>query len=569
MVDIDRSQYVASFGPTKGDRIRLADTDLFIEVEEDRCGGGDEVVFGGGKTVRESMGQSRATRAEGTPDLVITGAVILDHWGIIKADVGVRDGRIVALGKAGNSETMDDVHPQLVIGASTEILSGNGMILTAGTIDTHVHYICPDQLEEALASGTTTVVGGGSGATEGSKATLTTPGAWWLARMLEAFDPWPINVAFLAKGNTVSHEALWEQLRGGAAGFKVHEDWGATPAVINAALTVADESGVQVAIHSDTLNESGFVEDLLKAAAGRTFHAYHTEGAGGGHAPDIIRIAGERNVLPSSTNPTRPFTINTAAEHLDMIMVAHHLNPNIKTDLQFAESRVRPSTMAAESILQDLGALSVMSSDAQAMGRIGEVVLRTWQTAHVMKELRGPLPGDRHADNHRARRYVAKYTICPAIVHGLEHEIGSVERGKLADLVLWEPALFGVRPTVVLKGGMPAVAIVGDPNASIPTPQPVLLRPGWNVRSPAAAATSVAFVSPIALEDGLADRLTVQRRLAPVQNVRGRRKVDLPENGALPHIEVNPDSFAVHIDGELVKEEPAPKVPMAQRYFLF
>ena len=569
MTDIDRQQYCASFGPTKGDRIRLADTDLFIEVEEDRCGGGDEAVFGGGKTIRESMGQSQATRAEGTPDLVITGAVVLDHWGIIKADVGIRDGRIVALGKAGNPETMDRVHSKLVIGASTEILSGNGMILTAGTIDTHVHYICPDELEEALTAGTTTVVGGGTGATEGSKATLATPGAWWLARMLEAFDPWPINVAFLGKGNTVSHEALWEQLRGGAAGFKVHEDWGATPAVINAALTVADAAGVQVAIHSDTLNETGFVEDLLAAVAGRTFHAYHTEGAGGGHAPDIIRIAAERNVLPSSTNPTRPFTINTAAEHLDMIMVAHHLNPNVRTDLQFAESRVRPSTMAAEGVLQDLGAISAMSSDAQAMGRIGEVVIRTWQTAHVMKKLRGPLPGDGRADNHRARRYVAKYTICPAVIHGLEQEIGSVEPGKLADLVLWEPSLFGIRPTVVLKGGMPAVAAVGDPNAAVPTPQPVLLRHGWNMRSPAAAATSLAFVSPAALEDGLADRLAVQRRLVPVLNVRGRMKADLPENSALPRIEVDPDSFEVRIDGEVIKEEPAANLPMAQRYFLF
>ena len=569
MPDINRQEYCASFGPTTGDRIRLADTNLFIEIEEDRCSGGDEVVFGGGKTIRESMGQSRATRSEGTPDLVITGAVILDYWGIIKADVGIRDCRIVALGKAGNPETMDGVNPKLVIGASTEILSGNGMILTPGTIDTHVHYICPDEIEEALAAGTTTVVGGGSGATEGSKATLTTPGEWWLARMLEAFDPWPVNVAFLGKGNTVSHEALWEQLRGGAAGFKVHEDWGATPAAINAALSVADAAGVQVAIHSDTLNESGFVEDLLAAVAGRTFHAYHTEGAGGGHAPDIIRIAGERNVLPSSTNPTRPFTINTVAEHLDMIMVAHHLNPNIPADLRFAESRVRPSTMAAESVLQDMGALSVMSSDAQAMGRIGEVVLRTWQTAHVMKELRGRLSGDGRADNHRARRYVAKYTICPAVVHGLEQEIGSVEPGKLADLVLWEPSLFGVRPTVVLKGGMPAVAAVGDPNASIPTPQPVLLRHGWSMHSPAAPATSLAFVAPAALEAGLAERLAVKRRLVAVQNVRSRTKADMPENTALPRIEVNPDSFEVRIDGEVVNEEPATKLPMAQRYFLF
>ena len=455
MGEIDRGEYDSSFGPTTGDRIRLADTNLFIEVEEDRCVGGDEAVFGGGKSVRESMGQSRATRAEGTPDLVITGAVVLDHWGVVKADVGVRDGRIVALGKAGNPETMDGVHPDLVIGPSTEVTAGNGLIITAGAVDTHVHFVGPDMLEEALAAGITTVVGGGTGPTEGSKATLATPGSWWLARMLEAFEPWPVNVLFLARGNTVSHDALWEQLRGGAAGFKVHEDWGATPAAVDAALSVADESGVQVAIHSDTLNEAGFVEDLLAAVKGRTFHAYHTEGAGGGHAPDIIRIASEPYVLPASTNPTRPFTHNTIAEHLDMVMVAHHLNPQVPNDLAFAESRVRAGTIAAEDVLQDLGALSIMSSDAQAMGRIGEVVIRTWQTAHQMKLLRGPLPGDGRNDNHRARRYVAKYTICPAITHGLEREVGSVEPGKMADLVLWQPALFGIRPTMVLKAGIP------------------------------------------------------------------------------------------------------------------
>lgn len=472
MGEIDRAEYDASFGPTTGDRIRLADTNLFIEVTEDRCVGGDEAVFGGGKSIRESMGQSRSTRADGTPDLVITGAVVLDHWGVIKADVGIRDGRITALGKAGNPETMDGIHPELVIGPSTEVASGNGLILTAGAIDTHVHFVDPASTEVALAAGTTTVVGGGTGPTEGSKATLATPGPWWTARMLESFEPWPVNVLFMARGNTVSHDALWEQLRGGAAGFKVHEDWGATPAAIDAALTVADESGVQVAIHSDTLNEAGFVEDLLAAVKGRTFHAYHTEGAGGGHAPDIIRIAGEPYVLPASTNPTRPFTRNTIAEHLDMVMVAHHLNPQVPNDLAFAESRVRAGTIAAEDVLQDLGALSIMSSDAQAMGRIGEVVIRTWQTAHRMKELRGALPGDGRNDNGRARRYVAKYTICPAVAHGLEQEIGSVEPGKMADLVLWQPALFGIRPTAVFKGGMVALAALGDPNASVPTPQP-------------------------------------------------------------------------------------------------
>ncbi len=569
MSTIPRAEYVASYGPTSGDRIRLADTNLVIEVEEDRCAGGDEAVFGGGKSIRESMGQSKATRAEGTPDLVITGAVILDHWGVIKADVGVRDGRIVALGKAGNPETMDGVHPALVIGPSTEIMSGNGLIMTAGAIDTHVHYVGPQMLEIALASGTTTVTGGGTGPTEGSKATLATPGSWWMQRMLEGFDPWPVNVLFLGRGNTVSHAALWEQLRGGAGGFKVHEDWGATPAAIDAALSVAEESGVQVAIHSDTLNEAGFVEDLLKAVAGRTFHAFHTEGAGGGHAPDIIRIAGEPNVLPASTNPTRPFTHNTIDEHLDMVMVAHHLNPQVPNDLAFAESRVRAGTIAAEDVLQDLGAISIMSSDAQAMGRIGEVVIRTWQTAHRMKKVRGSLPGDGRADNHRARRYVAKYTICPAIAHGLERHIGSVEVGKMADLVLWQPALFGVRPAVVFKGGVAAMAALGDPNASIPTPQPVLERTGFNVFTPAAASTSVAFVSQAAIDDGLAGRLNIQRPLVAIENCRGRSKKDLPENTTLPHIEVDPDTYAVRVDGELIEHQPATELPMAQRYFLF
>lgn len=569
MAEIDRAVYDASFGPTVGDRIRLADTNLFIEVTEDRCVGGDEAVFGGGKSIRESMGQSRATRAEGTPDLVITGAVVLDHWGVIKADVGIRDGRITALGKSGNPETMDGIHPDLVIGPSTEIASGNGLILTAGAIDTHVHFVDPRSIEEALSAGTTTIVGGGTGPTEGSKATLATPGAWWLARMLESVEPWPVNVLFLARGNTVSYEALWEQLRGGAGGFKVHEDWGATPAAVDAALSVADESGVQVAIHSDTLNEAGFVEDLLAAVKGRTFHAFHTEGAGGGHAPDIIRIAGESYVLPASTNPTRPFTHNTVAEHLDMVMVAHHLNPRVPNDLAFAESRVRAGTIAAEDVLQDMGALSIMSSDAQAMGRIGEVVIRTWQTAHRMKQLHGPLPGDGRADNNRARRYVAKYTICPAVAHGLETEIGSVEPGKMADLVLWQPALFGIRPTMVFKGGMAALAALGDPNASVPTPQPVLPRLGFNAASRSAASTSVAFVAPAAIEDGLAGRLDINRPLVAVGNVRGRTKADLPENTATPKIEVDPDTYTVRIDGEVVDHPPATELPMAQRYFLF
>ncbi|MDT0502658.1 MULTISPECIES: urease subunit alpha [unclassified Halomonas] len=569
MGKISRSEYVASYGPTRGDRIRLADTNLVIEVEEDRCGGGDEAVFGGGKSVRESMGQSTATRAEGTPDLVITGAVILDHWGVIKADIGVRDGRITAIGKADNPDTMDGVHPDLVIGPSTEIMAGNGLIATAGAIDTHVHFVGPQMMQIALASGTTTVLGGGTGPTEGSKATLATPGSWWMERMLESFDPWPVNVLFLGRGNTMSHEAMWEQLRGGVGGFKVHEDWGATPAVIDAVLQVADASGVQVAIHSDTLNEAGFVEDMLKAVDGRTFHSFHTEGAGGGHAPDIIRIAGEANVLPASTNPTRPFTRNTVDEHLDMVMVAHHLNPQVPNDLAFAESRVRAGTIAAEDVLQDLGAISIMSSDAQAMGRIGEVVIRTWQTAHQMKKLRGPLAGDSNADNHRARRYVAKYTICPAVAHGLEKHIGSIEVGKKADLVLWQPALFGIRPTIVFTGGMAATAALGDPNASIPTPQPVLERLGFNVYSPAAGATSMAFVSQTAIDDGLPGRVNTHRQFVAIESCRGRTKMDMPENQALPRIEVDPNTYAVKIDGELVEHEPTDDVPMAQRYFLF
>ncbi|WP_020670029.1 urease subunit alpha [Amycolatopsis nigrescens] len=572
MSEIDRARYVELFGPTVGDRIRLADTELLIEVTEDRSMGpssGDEVLFGGGKVIRESMGQSVATRAEGAPDLVITGVVILDHWGVVKADVGVRDGRIAGIGKAGNPDTMDGVHPALVIGPSTEVLAGNGKILTAGGVDCHVHFICPQLTETALASGLTTLVGGGTGPVEGSKATTVTPGAWNLGRMLQAMDTQPVNVLLLGKGNTVRADALREQLLAGAGGFKLHEDWGSTPAAIDACLGVAEESGVQVAIHTDTLNEAGFLESTLDAIAGRSINAYHTEGAGGGHAPDIIRVVGQPNVLPSSTNPTRPHTANTLDEHLDMLIVCHHLNPSVPEDLAFAESRIRPTTIAAEDVLHDLGAISMMSSDSQAMGRIGEVIIRTWQTAHVMKQRRGALPGDGAADNLRARRYVAKYTINPAIAHGMEREIGSVEVGKLADLVLWEPKFFGVRPHVVLKGGFAALAAMGDANASIPTPQPVLARPMYGAAPAVAAASSLYFVAPEAMGSGVAEQFGITRPLAPVSNMRARTKADMVNNDALPDVRVDPDSFAVHVDGELIEPRPATELPLAQRYFLF
>ena len=565
---IERSRYAGLYGATVGDRVRLADTDLWISPTEDRtapAGPGDEVVFGGGKVVRESMGQALTSAV----DLVITNVIVLDHWGVVKADVGVKDGRIAAVGKAGNPDVMDGVTPALVVGPETEVLSGEGRILTAGTVDCHVHLICPQVVEAGLAAGTTTIVGGGTGPAEGTKATTVTPGAWNLARMLEALDPYPVNVALLGKGNTVSQEALTAQARAGAAGYKLHEDWGTTPAAIDACLTAADRLGVQVAIHTDTLNEAGFVADTLAAIAGRGIHAYHTEGAGGGHAPDIITVASEPNVLPSSTNPTRPHTVNTIDEHLDMLMVCHHLNPKVAEDIAFAESRIRPSTIAAEDWLHDMGAISMIGSDSQAMGRVGEVVLRTWQTAHVMKGRRGPLDGEpvAGADNRRAQRYVAKYTICPAVAHGLDAEVGSVEPGKLADLVLWEPAWFGVRPHAVLKGGMIAWAPMGDANASIPTPQPVMARPMFGATT--AGALSVAWVAPAAIDDGLPERLGLRRRVLAVGPTRSLGKAHLPQNTATPVIEVDPATFEVRIDGDPVTPDPVAVLPMAQRYSLF
>ncbi|MEF3118025.1 urease subunit alpha [Streptomyces chrestomyceticus] len=573
MADLTRPAYTDLYGPTVGDRVRLADTDLLVEITEDRAGGpgraGDEAVFGGGKVIRESMGQSRATRAEGAPDTVITGAVVLDHWGVVKADVGIRDGRITALGKAGNPDTMDGVHPDLVIGPETEVIAGNGKILTAGAIDTHVHFICPQQVDEALASGVTTLVGGGTGPAEGSKATTITPGSWHVARMFESMDGLPVNVGLLGKGNTMSVASMRDQLRAGVLGFKIHEDWGATPAVLDACLRVCEESGAQLAIHTDTLNEAGFLQDTLAAIGGRGIHAYHVEGAGGGHAPDMIAMVSEPNVLPASTNPTRPHTVNTVEEHLDMLMVCHHLNPAVPEDLAFAESRIRPSTIAAEDILHDLGAISIMSSDAQAMGRIGEVVLRTWQTAHVMKKRRGALPGDLHADNARARRYVAKYTINPAVAQGIDHEVGSVEEGKLADLVLWDPAFFGVKPQLVLKGGQIAYAQMGDANASIPTPQPVLPRPMFGAIGRAPGSNSVNFVSEQAVADGLPERLGLAKSFHAIRSTRGVTKADMRNNDALPRVHVDPDTFTVTIDGDVVEPAPAAELPMAQRYFLF
>ncbi|WP_148239520.1 urease subunit alpha [Ruania zhangjianzhongii] len=567
MVHIDRERYAALYGPSTGDQVRLGDTDLWVEITEDHCIGGDEAVFGGGKSIRESMAQSTRTRAEGALDTVVTGAVVLDWWGVVRADVGLRDGRIVAIGRAGNPDIADGVHPDLIIGPCTDVISGEGRILTAGGFDPHVHLLSPSALHEALATGLTTVAGGGTGPSEGSKATTVTPGAWHLRQLLRALDPLPLNVLLLGKGNTVSSAALAEQALAGAGGLKVHEDWGSTPAAIDASLRAAHEWGLQVALHSDSLNEAGFVQSTIDAIGGRSIHAYHVEGAGGGHAPDILTIASLEHVIPGSTNPTLPHTVNTVAEHLDMLMVCHHLNPSVPEDLAFAESRIRASTIAAEDILHDLGAISITSSDAQAMGRIGEVITRTWQVAHVMKHRRGPLSSAEPADNERARRYVAKYTINPAIAHGVDAQIGSIEPGKLADLVLWDPRFFGSRPDLVIKGGAIAWAALGDPNASIPTPQPVLQRPAFG--DAIAADTSVAFVSPAAIADGLADRLGLRRRLAPISATREIGKSHMRNNDALPRIDIRPDTFEIRIDGDLVEPAPAAALPLSQLYSMF
>ncbi len=563
-----RAAYAHMFGPTTGDRVRLADTSLVIEIEKDFTVHGEEVKFGGGKVIRDGMGQSQVTNADGAMDTVITNAVILDHWGVVKADVGLKNGRIARIGKAGNPDVQAGV--DIIIGPGTEIIAGEGKILTAGGFDSHIHFICPQQIEEALASGVTTMLGGGTGPATGTFATTCTPGPWHIARMIEAADAFPMNLAFAGKGNASLPGALEEMVLAGAAALKLHEDWGTTPAAIDCCLSVADALDVQVMIHSDTLNESGFVEDTIAAFKGRTIHAFHTEGAGGGHAPDIIKVAGLPNVLPSSTNPTRPFTRNTIDEHLDMLMVCHHLDPDIAEDLAFAESRIRKETIAAEDILQDLGALSMMSSDSQAMGRVGEVIIRTWQTADKMKRQRGPLPGETDSDNIRARRYIAKYTINPAIAHGMSRHIGSVEAGKLADLVLWTPAFFGVKPDLVIKGGAIAIAQMGDPNASIPTPQPVHYRPMFGAYGRARTHTSLTFVSKVAIEDGLAGRLGISKELVAVENTRsGISKKSMINNDATPHIEVDPETYDVRADGELLVCEPAEVLPMAQRYFLF
>lgn len=572
-----RNAYAAMFGPTTGDTVRLGDTELVIRVEKDFTTYGEEVKFGGGKVIRDGMGQSQVRNADGAVDTVITNALILDHWGVVKADIGIRAGRICAIGKAGNPDIQDgfgnlDPSQTIIVGPGTEVIAGEGKIVTAGGFDSHIHYICPQQIEDALMSGLTTMLGGGTGPAHGTLATTCTPGPWHLGQMIRAADAFPMNLAFAGKGNAALPGALTEMIEAGACALKLHEDWGTTPAAIDNCLSVADEYDIQVMIHTDTLNESGFVEDTVKAFKGRTIHAFHTEGAGGGHAPDIMKVAGLPNVLPSSTNPTRPFTVNTLDEHLDMLMVCHHLSPSIPEDLAFAESRIRKETIAAEDILHDLGALSMMSSDSQAMGRIGEVVTRTWQTAHKMKLQRGPLPEDAGtgADNFRAKRYVAKYTINPAIAHGISRHIGSVEIGKLADLVVWSPAFFGAKPDLVIKGGSIAAAPMGDPNASIPTPQPVHYRPMFGAFGKAVSATSLVFVSQAAMANGLRARLGTDKEMVAVENTRGGiSKKSMIHNDATPDIQIDPETYAVVADGELLVCEPAKELPLAQRYFLF
>ncbi len=567
---ISGQDYINMFGPTTGDIVRLADTELFIEVEKDYTTYGDEVKFGGGKTIRDGMGQSaRISRSEGAPDTVITNALIVDHWGIVKADIGIRNGLISAIGKAGNPDIMDNIHPGLIIGASTEIIAGEGLIVTAGGIDSHVHFICPQLVETALHSGITTLIGGGTGPADGTNATTCTPGSWNMARMLESADAFPVNIGFLGKGNCSSSKPLIEQIEAGAIGLKLHEDWGSTPAAIKECLKVADDYDVQVAIHTDTLNEGGFVEDTIEAIGDKTIHTYHTEGAGGGHAPDIIRLAGLRNILPSSTNPTMPFTVNTIDEHLDMLMVCHHLDKRIKEDVAFADSRIRPETIAAEDILHDLGVFSMMSSDSQAMGRIGEIIIRTWQTASKMKVQRGKLISGEKNDNYRVKRYIAKYTINPAITHGISKHVGSIEVGKIADLVLWQPEFFGVKPKMIIKGGFITAAIMGDPNASIPTPEPVFYRNMFGALGRAKFSTSLTFMSKASIIAGVHKKLELRKKVVPVEDCRSISKKDLIHNDATPKIEVDSETYKVKINGELITCAPASELPLAQRYFLF
>lgn len=566
---ISGHDYAHMYGPTVGDKIRLADTELFIEIEKDFTVYGDEVKFGGGKTIRDGMAQSATATQKNAPDFVITNAVIIDHWGIVKADIGVKDGKISAIGKAGNPDVMNGVHPDLVIGASTEIISAEGCIVTAGGIDTHIHFICPQQIETALHSGLTTLIGGGTGPADGTNATTCTPGAWNIHRMLEATDEFPVNLGFLGKGNCSTQAPLIEQIEAGAIGLKLHEDWGTTPAAIRTCLDVADQYDVQVAIHTDTLNEAGCVEDTIAAIGDRVIHTYHTEGAGGGHAPDIIRIASFPNILPSSTNPTMPFTKNTVDEHLDMLMVCHHLDSAIKEDIAFADSRIRPETIAAEDVLHDMGVFSMMSSDSQAMGRVGEVIIRTWQTASKMKMQRGPLIENEKNDNFRVKRYIAKYTINPAITHGINRYVGSIEAGKLADLVIWEPKLFGVKPKIIMKGGFIVAAKMGEPNASIPTPQPVFYRPMFGSFSKANYQTSVTFLSRTAIQNGVPEKLQLKKIILPVVNCRHISKKDLIHNDTLPNIQVDPETYRVTIDGKWITCEAAETLPLAQLYFLF